>query len=431
MTVDPSDSTTGPGARAPAAPGREAQRRWMRLAGGPVLAAFLMGAAGVDATIRMGSRFGIAAAAGWLVLAAAGWALIDITVRYHLRVGRTPISIFKEIHPGVAAVLLALVAASAVLVGARQWTVCAMALVPFYPEIPYALPCGLVAVAVAAIVLFQGDVDRVVKFCAAALVAMIVCFLLAALLVKADGLSGAAPASGRLGAARAVLEAPGAAVVPWLLLLLPYFMIGQGRGLRRGEGPEGALRTLRLGSALGMLALVVAAAAVAVTAGVVARHLDVFAHGYADFAPVLDAYARETVDKSVAAWPAKLFLAGLFLAAWTTGLAAWLGAAWVACDLFRLPLRLKARPMRIALAIVGVPSALVFALQVEPAILDRVLAALSAVAFPLIAFALVWRASRPDMRRRTRARVLLAALGLLALAVSLAAAWTQLRVVLG
>ena len=431
MTTDPSDSTTVPEAGAPPSQDRRGDRLRTHLAGGLVLAAFLIGAGGLTQTIRTGSRFGIVAVLGWVVLGVAGWVLVDLSVRYHLRVGRTPMSIFKEIHPVVAVVLFVLVAASAVLVSVRQWTVCAMALVPFYPEIPFALPCGLVAMASAGIVLFQGDFDRLVKLCVGALVAMLGCFVLAALLIKADGLSAPGPITDRWGEARAILAAPGLAVVPWLFLALPYVMIGQGRPLRDGQNAGGALRRLRLGYALGMLALAVAAAPVAMTAATVARDLHVFAGGCADFVPALDAYAREVAGKSVATLPAKLFLGGLFLAAWTTGLAAWLGGAWVACDLFKLPLRLKARPMRIALVIVAVPSAIVFLLRTDPAILDRALAALFAVAFPLIAFSLVWRARRPDMRRRTPARALLAALSLFALVVSLLAAWAQLNVALG
>ena len=97
-------------------------------------------------------------------------------------------------------------------------------------------------------------------------------------------------------------------------------------------------------------------------------------------------------------------------------------------DLGNLPLRMGTRPFRSNLILFGVASVAILVLRVNPFYGIRIFSALLSVVFPVVAIALVWRVSRPDMGyfrwwpRNARGLVLMA-LDVFAVVVSIIVGW--------
>jgi len=102
----------------------------------------------------------------------------------------------------------------------------------------------------------------------------------------------------------------------------------------------------------------------------------------------------EPLAGSASTW---LFLSGLFIAAWTSGIGWWLGGSYALMDLFNLPIRLDSPRMRACLALLTVPSAALLVLRINPVYQILIFAAFLAVVFPLVGLVLLWRVTRPDM----------------------------------
>jgi len=91
------------------------------------------------------------------------------------------------------------------------------------------------------------------------------------------------------------------------------------------------------------------------------------------------------------------FLIGLFVAAWTSGVAWWLGGAYAMLDIFNLPIKMNSRPMRLIVALFFLPSVPLLMIHIDPVYQIIVFASFLAIVFPVVGIILVWRISRADM----------------------------------
>src|SRR5210317_1236650 len=82
-------------------PKRLTFRALFALGSGSVIASFYIGTGDVTIGTNMGAQFGYRLWWTYFILGIAGWALIDMSVRYFLRFGKTPMSIFKDLHPAL------------------------------------------------------------------------------------------------------------------------------------------------------------------------------------------------------------------------------------------------------------------------------------------------------------------------------------------
>ncbi|MFH0965132.1 MAG: divalent metal cation transporter [Planctomycetota bacterium] len=412
-------------------------RRIFSLGAGAILAAFFIGTGDIVIATQMGAQFGYALWWSYFILALAGWALIDMSVRYYLRFGKTPMSLFKDIHPGFAILLFVIVVVCAIMGSASQWNACAMVLTSFYPEVPLEAS-GAVAALLAAVLIFQGLFDRLEKLFAAALVALIACFFASALLARADwhqALAGLVPNIPRnmTPAARSawtnlIVANAGSMINAWLILLYPYTMMEKGWFSNRLQEKANLLHRVRVDYAWAMLAAALVALPIMAASASVARRLGVIPQNYNEFAVLLDPLARQVAGKNVGKFAAKLFLGGLFIAAWTSGVAWWMGGAYALLDIFRLPIRMNSRPMRILVILFLIPSVAILFLRINPAVQIVIFAVFLAVVFPVVGLAVVWRISRRDMGyfRWAKCAALLIAIDIFALAVSILAGWGEL-----
>jgi len=80
-------------------PARLGPRVLLALGAGSLVASFYIGTGDITVGTNMGAKFGFGLWWSYFVLGIAGWALIDMSVRYFLRFGKTPMSIFKDVHP--------------------------------------------------------------------------------------------------------------------------------------------------------------------------------------------------------------------------------------------------------------------------------------------------------------------------------------------
>jgi len=416
-------------------PAKVGARGLLRLGAGSVLAAFFIGTGDIVIATRMGARFGYAMWWSYFVLAIAGWAMIDMSVRYYLRFGKTPMTLFKDIHPSLAILMFVLVVVCAVLGSAAQWKTCAMALSSFYPQTPLLELSGAVAAILAVIVIFQGYFDKIEKFFAIALGALIVCFFASAVMANANwleaarGLVPSVPTKvDRADWANLLVGNSGLMINAWLILLYPYAMMEKRQWSHDLQTRVNILHRVRFDYAWGMVAAAIVALPLMAAGASVARQLGVIPTHYSDFALLLDPLAREAAGKDVGKWAVRLFLGGLFIAAWTSGIAWWMGGAYAILDIFKLPIKMNSRPMRVVVLLFLIPSVALLFLRIDPATMIIIFAVFLAVVFPIVGLLVVWRVSRRDMGyfRWARAATVIIVLDILALIVCIAAGWGQL-----
>ena len=413
-------------------PGRLGIRRLLAIGTGSILAAFFIGTGDIVIATQMGARFGYAMWWSYFVLAVAGWALIDMSVRYYLRFGKTPMSIFKDIHPYLGLLMFALVVVCAIIGSASQWNACAMVLTAFKKNVPLEVSGG-VAAALAVIILFQGCFDRLEKVFIVALLALIVCFFASAVLAGANwgeaakGLVPSIPrgadASSQSAWSKLLVANSGSMINAWLILLYPYAMMEKGWFSNRLQEKANILHRVRFDYAWGMLAAGVVALPIMAASATVVRQLGVIPENYSDFAVMLDPVAKALAGKDAGKFAVKLFLGGLFIAAWTSGIAWWLGGAYAILDIFGLPIKMNSRPMRIIILLFLIPSVGILFLRISPAVQILIFAVFLAIVFPIVGILVVWRISRRDMGyfRWAKPAAALIVLDLFALGVSIAA----------
>jgi Mn2+/Fe2+ NRAMP family transporter len=364
----------------------------------------------------------------YFALGAAGWAMMDMSVRYYLRFGRTPLALFKEVHPALGAYLFVTVVVTTTLGAYSQWNACAHVLSGFLPALPSELGGALAALA-ALLLLATGAYRRLEALFVVGLMLLVALFAAAAIAARAPwsdapwGLLPSVPPPPRGEWTSLARANAGSLINAWLILIYPYTMLEKGWYSRRVVEQARILGRARWDYGIGIAAAGVVALPIMAAAAAVARPFGIVPRNYTEFAALLEPVAGGAASS--------LFLAGLFLAAWTAGVGWIVCGAYAMLDIANLELRLASRPFRLAAALFGVASFLILFLRVNPFHGIKIFAALLAVVFPVVALAMVWRLSRPDMGyyrwypRNVRGLAVIA-LDLFALAVSVLVGWGML-----
>lgn len=406
-------------------PRRIACRSLFGIGAGALVASFFIGTADITISTRMGALFGFDMWWTFFVLGLAGWAMMDMSVRYFLRFGRTPVSLFKEIHPAIGGYLFLTVVVTTTVGAYSQWNACAHVLSDSFPGLPTEVG-GTLAAAGGLAVLLLGAYRRLEILFVCGLVVLVLLFGAAAVAAEApwDGAWRGLIPGGALEPReqwKQLLQAnAGSLINAWLILIYPYTMLEKGWHSRRLEDQVRILQRARWDYGVGIAAAGIVALPIMAAATAVARPFGIFPGNSTEFAALL-----EPVAGSTARW---FFLGGLFLAAWTAGI------GWIVCgsyailDMGNLELRLRSPPFRICLVIFVVTSVSILFLRVNPFDGIQIFAIFLAVVFPVIALALLWRVTRRDMgyyrwSLRTFRGLAVVLVDLFALAVSLWVGW--------
>lgn len=405
-------------------PPRVGPRALLAVGAGSLIASFYIGTGDIAVATWMGARFGLSLWWTYFVLGLAAWALIDMTARYYLRFGRTPMSIFKETHPAVTAYMVAAVIVCAILGSYSQWNACAMVITGFLPGLPVEAS-GAIAAGLALLLLGLGAYARIERIFIAGIAVLIAVFFLSALSVGIDAraaLGGLVPNAPGPGWQDLFRSNAGSIINAWLILIYPYTMIERGWYARRLEGKLSILKRARFDYGWGILAAGVVALPIMASAAAVARPFGIQPRSYMDFAVLLEPFAGP--------WATHLFLSGLFLAAWTAGVGWWLAGAYALLDLFGLPIRAGSRGAKGIVLAFAIPSVLLLFLRIDPAAQIIIFAAFLAVVFPVVGIALVARIARRDMgyfrwTLRNPRGIIVVVLDLFALALSLYVGWFE------
>ncbi len=392
---------------------------------GSLIASFFIGTGDITIATTMGAKFGFSLWWTYFVLGAAGWALIDMSVRYFLQFGRTPMSMFKEIHPLLSAYLFLTVVVCTLFGSYSQWNACAMVLAGFFPGIPIEV-AGAIASISALLLLLTGAYRRLELIFVFGLIALIACVFGSAFLAGipwTEAARGLIPNAPGAGWTALFMSNAGSMINAWLILIYPYTMIERGWYSEKLQGKVNILHRARLDYAWGILAAGVVALPLMAAAAAVARPFGILPRSYMDLAVMLEPLAGPAGTV--------LFLGGLFLAAWTSGVGWWLGGCYAMLDLFNLPIRLDSKPMRVCLLLFALPSTLLLLLRINPVYQMLVFSAFLAAVFPVIGIALLWRVTRPDMgyfrwSPRTPHGLFLIVLDCFAVLLSIYIGWVQI-----
>lgn len=372
-------------------PARAGLRGVMALGAGSLIASMYIGTGDITIGTNMGALFGYRLWWTYFVLGIAGWALIDMSVRYFLQFGRTPMNMFKDVHPLFSGYMFLAIIVCATFGAYNQWAACAMVVSGFFPGIPIELG-GTLAALVALIFMLTGAYTRIERIFVFGLLALIACLFGAALMAgmnwgeAARGLIPNAPGPGwtQLFASNA-----GSMINAWLILIYPYTMIERGWFSKDLQGKVNILHRARIDYGWGIVAagvvalpLMAAAAAVLQPFGIVPRH-------YTDISILLEPLAGP--------WSTYLFLTGLFLAAWTAGVGWWLCGCYALLDIFNLDIKADSKPMRVCAVLFFIPSAGLLVLRINPFYQMLLFSAFLTLVFPIIGLVMLYRITRRDM----------------------------------
>jgi len=339
----------------------------------------------------MGAQFGFKLWWTYFVLGIAGWALIDMSVRYFLQHGKTPMSIFKDVHPVFSVYMFVSIVVCAIFGSYSQWNACAMVIAGLLPGIPVEIG-GALAALVGLTFLITGAYKSLERVFIFGLVALIICFFGSALMAglpwgeAAAGLVPNAPGEGWF---PLFMSNAGSMINAWLILIYPYTMIERKMYSHDLQEKVNLHKRARLDYAWGILAAGLVALPLMAAANAVARPFGIVPRNYMDLSILLEPLAGPA-----STW---LFLFGLLLAAWTAGVGWWLGGCYALMDMFNLPIKLDSKPTRICLILMFIPSTLLLLLRINPVYQILIFAAFLAVVFPVIGLVLLWRVTRPDM----------------------------------
>jgi Mn2+/Fe2+ NRAMP family transporter len=396
---------------------------------GALVASFFIGTGDITIATSMGARFGFDMWWTYFVLGLAGWALMDMSVRYFLRFGRTPLSLFKEIHPLLCAYLFLTVVVTTIVGAYSQWNACAHVLSGFIPWLPSEAGGALSALA-ALLFLAFGVYRRVEALCAVGLLLLVMLFALAAAAAGApwkEALSGLwpkLPPPPREEWSRLIQANAGSLINAWLVLIYPYTMIEKGWFSPRPAEQVRILQRARWDFGVGVFAAAAVALPIMAAAREVAQPFGIVPGNYTEFAALLEPISGGAATS--------FFLLGLYLAAWTSGVGWIVCGAYAMLDIGNLELRLRTRPFRLTLVIFVAASSAILFLRVNPFDGIRIFAAFLAVVFPVVALAMVWRLARSDMDYFrwwpwNWRGALVVILDLYAVAVSLVVGWGMIR----
>ena len=363
---------------------------------GALVGSFYIGTGDIALAPKMGALFGMDMWWTFFVLGLAGWTLMDMSTRYYLRFGRTPLSIFKEVHPVFSIYLFVTVVVTTIIGAYSQWNTCAHVLSTLNPGIPTEVGGALAGLAATAL-LVLGVYRRIELFFVFALILLIGLFALAAVAADAPWSAAAAgllPSIPESESDRAewlglIQKNAGSMINAWLILIYPYTMIEKGWRSSRPLGQARILQRARWDYGVGIAAAGIVALPVMAAAAAVARPFGIVPENATDLSALLEPLAGSSARL--------VFLVGFFIAAWTAGIGWVVCGAYAMLDLGNLKVRMESRSFRIASALFIVASASLLFLRINPVYGIRIFTVLLAVVFPVVALVMVWRISRPDM----------------------------------
>lgn len=366
-------------------------RGLLALGTGSLIASFYIGTGDISVGTTMGAMFGYRMWWSYFVLGIAGWALIDMSVRYYLRFGQTPMSMFKDVHPVFSVYMFAAVVVCATFGAYNQWAACAMVITGLFPAIPIEAG-GTVAALLGLALLLSGAYKRIEAIFAFGLVALIVCLFISAIMAGFDWSAAAAglvPQAPGKGWQPLFASNAGSMINAWLILIYPYTMIERGWFSDKLQGKVNILHRARIDYGWGILAAGIVALPIIAAASAIARPFGILPRGYMDLSVLLEPFAGP--------WSSVLFLVGLFLAAWTAGVGWWLCGSYALQDIFNLPIRLESRPMRVFLVLFFIPSTLLLFIRINPVYQMLIFSAFLTLVFPVIGLVMLYRVTCRDM----------------------------------
>ncbi len=363
---------------------------------GALIGSFYIGTGDIAIATKMGALFGMDMWWTFFVLGLAGWTLMDMSARYYLRFGRTPLSIFKEVHPVFSIYLFVTVVVTTIIGAYSQWNTCAHVLSTINPGIPTEVGGALAGLAATAL-LVLGVYRRIELFFVFALILLIGLFALAALAADAPWSAAAAgliPSIPESESDRAewlglIQKYAGSMINAWLILIYPYTMIEKGWRSSKPLGQARILQRARWDYGVGIAAAGIVALPVMAAAAAVARPFGIVPENATDLAALLEPLAGSSARL--------VFLVGFFIAAWTAGIGWMVCGAYAMLDLGNLKVRMESRSFRLAIVLFITASASLLFLRINPVYGIRIFTVLLAVVFPVVALVMVWRISRPDM----------------------------------
>jgi len=361
---------------------------------GALVGSFYIGTGDIAIATKMGALFGMDMWWTFFVLGLAGWTLMDMSTRYYLRFGRTPLSIFKEVHPVFSIYLFITVVVTTIIGAYSQWNTCAHVLGTLNPGIATEVG-GTLAALTATALLVLGVYRKVELFFVAALILLIGLFAAAAAAADAPwaeapaGLLPGIPESGRQEWLGLIQQNAGSLINAWLILIYPYTMIEKGWRSTEPLGQALILQRSRWDYGVGIAAAGIVALPVMAAAAAVARPFGIVPENATELAALLEPLAGGSARL--------LFLAGFFVAAWTAGIGWMVCGAYAMLDLGNIKVRMESRSFRQAILVFVVASASLLFLRINPVYGIRIFTVLLAVVFPVVALVMVWRISRPDM----------------------------------
>lgn len=392
---------------------------------GSLIASFYIGTGDVSIASEMGARYGFRLWWTYFVLGVAGWAMIDMAVRYFLRFGRTPMNMFKEVHPVFTAYMFVAIVVCALFGSYSQWNACAMVFAGLFPGVPLEVGGAIASGSALLFLLTEAykSLERVFVF---GLVALVVCFFgsaFAAGLPWGEAARGLVPNAPEGQWFALFMSNAGSMINAWLILIYPYTMIERGWHSESLQGKVNILHRARFDYGWGVLAGGLVALPIMAASAAVARPFGIVPRSYMDLSILLEPLAGPASTY--------LFLCGLFLAAWTSGVGWWLGGCYALLDVFNLPIRLDSRPMRAALVLFFVPSTALLLLRINPVYQILIFAAFLAVVFPVIGLVVLWRITRKDMgyfrwSAGSAGGIALIAADIFAVALSVYIGWVQI-----
>lgn len=404
--------------------------RFWRIGAGALIAAVYIGTGDISVATSMGAKFGFQLWWTYFILAVAAFAIVDMAVRYFLATGKTPMSIFKDVHPFFSAYLFITIVVCTIFGAYSQWNACAMALTGIFPEVPLELGGALMAL-IAFSFLVIGSYSRMEKIFLILLLFFVVCFFGSAIILQPDAgdtLRGLIPNIPGEGWASLFQSNAGSMINAWLILIYPYAMMEKGLFSSHPRRKYAILRESRIDYGWGILAAAIVAFPIMAAAAEVAKPFGIVPRSYMDLSVLLEPLAGPGC--------ALLFLLGLWAAAFTSGVGWWVGGSYALLDVFNLPIRLQSKPMRVALFLFLIPSIGLLFLRINPVYQILVFAAFLSIVFPVIGLVLVYRVTRPDMGQfRWSAAswrgIVLIAMDIFAVLICLYIGWARIGAILG
>ena len=285
-------------------------RGFFAVGAGSVIASFYIGTGDVSIATSMGAEFGFSLWWTYLVLGIAGWALVDMSVRYFLRFGKSPMSIFKDVHPAFSVYMFLSIVVCSLFGSYSQWNACAMVFAGLFPGLPIEVG-GAIASTVGLIFLLTGAYKSIERVFVFGLVALIACFFASAFMVGipwAEAGRGLIPNSPEGDWTPLFMSNAGSMINAWLILIYPYTMIERKWFSSDLQGKVDIHYRARLDYTWGILAAGIVALPLMAAASAIARPFGIVPRNYMDLSILLEPLAgpREHVVISGRTFPRRM-----------------------------------------------------------------------------------------------------------------------------